>query len=150
MADLAELERRLIVLEDIEAIKKLKAKYWRCMDKKLWNEMEEVYTEDATQDAGDWHVQGGKAIVQATKKSLTEQTGGAATAHGGHSPEIEITSDATARGIWALQDYLVWKSGRKYLGFGHYEDEYIKRGGQWKIKSTKITRLFEEWTVPKP
>ena len=145
MADLAELEAKIMVLEDIEAIKKLKARYWRCVDKKLWAELEEVFTEDATLDAGDFHVQGSKAIAQ----SLREALGNVATAHGGHSPEIEITSDSTARGIWALQDYLVWESGRKLVGFGHYEDEYVKVHDQWKKKSLKLTRTFEEWTMTK-
>jgi len=35
VADLAELEAKIRVLQDIEAIKKLKARYWRCIDKKL-------------------------------------------------------------------------------------------------------------------
>jgi hypothetical protein len=149
MNNSSNVEARLQRLEDIEAIKKLKAKYWRCMDKKLWDEMEEVYTEDAKQVAGDWQVQGRKAIVQAIQEALTEPSGVASTAHGGHSPEIEITSETSAKGTWALQDYLAWKSGTKMLGFGHYEDEYIKEQGGWKIKNTKITRLFEEWTITK-
>jgi hypothetical protein len=142
----SDIEARMRVSEDIEAIKKLKAKYWRCMDKKMWTEMEQLYTEDARQEAGDWHVEGGgKAIVQSLSKTLE----GVATAHGGHSPEIEITSDTTAKGTWALQDHLVWKSGRKMVGFGHYEDEYVKELGTWKIRSTRITRLFEEWVINK-
>lgn len=145
MADLAELEAKIRILEDIEAIKKLKARYWRCVDKKLWAELEEVFAEDATLDHGDLHLQGSKAIVQ----SLREAIGTVATAHGGHSPEIEITSDSTAKGIWALQDYLVWKSCRKLVGFGHYEDEYVKVGNQWKKKSVKLSRTFEEWTMTK-
>lgn len=35
MCDNEELELRLGVLEDVEAIKKLKARYWRCVDNKL-------------------------------------------------------------------------------------------------------------------
>ena len=33
---------------------------------------------------------------------------GARTAHHGHMPEIEITGDGTARGIWAMFDYVEW------------------------------------------
>ena len=145
MADPTELERRMRVMEDIEAIKKLKAKYWRCVDKKLWTELEEVFTEDAILDYGDQRIEGGKAIVQSLKKVLE----GAATAHGGHSPEIEMTGDSTAKGIWALHDHLDWGSDRKMVGFGHYEDEYVKVDGQWKKKYFTITRTFEEWTTTK-
>ncbi len=145
MADLQEVERMMIVLNDIEAIKKLKARYWRCVDKKLWTELVEVFTEDATLDYGDTRLDGGKTIAQSIKEVLAD----AATAHGGHSPEIEITSDTTAKGIWAFMDYLVWGSDTKMMGFGHYEDEYVKEDGHWRIKSTKLTRIFEETTTTK-
>jgi len=146
MSDPADLGTRIRILEDIEAIKKLKARYWRCMDKKLWDEMGQVYATEAVQEYGTDRVQGdGKAVVQWIRNGIED----VATAHGGHSPEIEITSGTTARGIWALQDYLVWKSGMKMMGFGHYEDEYVKEGGVWKIKSTKVIRTFEEWTAAK-
>lgn len=145
MADLAELEARIKTLEDIEAIKRLKARYWRCMDKKLWSELEEVFAKDAILDYGDNHVEGAKAIVEGLKGHI----GNVATAHGGHSPEIEITGNTTARGTWALEDYLVWESGRKLVGFGHYQDEYVKQTKTWKIKSTRLTRLFEEWAMTK-
>jgi hypothetical protein len=52
MAEPAEMEKRIRVLEEIEAIKKLKAKYFRCVDKKLWDEMEELWVEDAVADYG--------------------------------------------------------------------------------------------------
>ena len=50
MAELADLETQIRVLGDIEAIKKLKAKYWRCIDKKLWDELEDCFVEDAVAD----------------------------------------------------------------------------------------------------
>ena len=34
-------------LIDIEAIKRVKYKYLRCLDQKLWEEMAEVFTDDA-------------------------------------------------------------------------------------------------------
>ena len=33
-----DLEKRVRVLEDVEAIKKVKAKYWYCLERKLWDE----------------------------------------------------------------------------------------------------------------
>ena len=38
----------MIDLHELEAIKRLKHKYLRCLDEKLWDEMETVFTEDAT------------------------------------------------------------------------------------------------------
>ncbi len=146
MANLAELEARIRILEDIEAIKKLKAKYWRSVDKKLWIEMEEVFAEDATADYGPkFQFQGRKAIIQFLKDSLGQAS--TITAHNGHNAEIEITSDTTARAIWALQNSSVREPHTKMIEWGHYEDEYIKEKGQWRKKSTRITRIFEERTI---
>ena len=47
MADIADLERRLRVLEDREAIKRVKAKYLWCNDKKLWTGILACLTADA-------------------------------------------------------------------------------------------------------
>jgi len=42
-----DLEKRIRILEDVEAIKKLKARYWYCLEHKLWDELRDVFTEDA-------------------------------------------------------------------------------------------------------
>jgi hypothetical protein len=148
MADQAELEARIRVLEDIEAIRKLKARYWRCVDGKLWKEMEDVFAEDATADYGpNMHFEGRQAVVEFLKASVGRES--MITAHGGHNAEIEITSKSTARGIWALNDLVVIQPSTRMMGWGYYEDEYIKENGQWKKKSTKITRILEEWNMSK-
>jgi len=55
-------------------------------------------------------------------------------------PEIEITSSTTARGIWAMFDYLRFPTFI-FKGYGHYEEEYVKEVGGWKIKRVLLTRL---------
>ena len=148
MANLAELEEMVRELHDIEAIKRLKARYWRCLDRKLWTDMEEVFAEDATADYGPkYQLQGREAILQFLKENLGPDS--VSTGHGGHTPEIEITGDTTARGIWALNNYMVREPGTRIMEWGHYEDEYVKQGGQWRIKSTRITNIIEEMTITK-
>ena len=149
MTDLSELEKRIRVIEDIEAIKKLKAKYFRCVDKKLWEEMETVLTEDAVADYGMGIelLQGRKAIMEFLKKNLAPDS--MISVHQGHNPEIEITSDTTARGVWVLNDRLIIQTIATLNGWRYYEDEYVKLNGEWKKKSTKITNILEEWTQTK-
>ncbi|MDR9459624.1 MAG: nuclear transport factor 2 family protein [Dehalococcoidia bacterium] len=149
MADLSELEKRISIMEDIEAIKKLKAKYFRCVDKKLWDEMEEIWVEDAVADYGMGIelLQGRKAILEFLKKNLGRDT--MISVHQGHNPEIEITSDITARGVWVLNDRLIIQTIATLNGWRYYEDEYVKVKGEWKKKSTKITNILEEWTQTK-
>ena len=47
-ARMKALEQKAAVAEDIESIKRLKHKYFRCLDSKLWDEMAQCFTEDAT------------------------------------------------------------------------------------------------------
>jgi len=149
MADLSDLEKRIMVMEDIEAIKKLKAKYFRCVDKKLWEEMETVLTEDAVADYGMGIelLQGRKEIIEFLKKNLGRDS--MISVHQGHNPEIEITSDTTARGVWVLNDRLIIQTIATLNGWRYYEDEYVKVNGEWKKKSTKIANILEEWTQTK-
>ncbi len=148
MAEPTSLEMRIKTLEDIEQIKKLKAKYWRCVDRKLWDELAECFTEDATADYGPKvQLQGRKAILQFLKDSLGQET--MITTHGGHNAEIEIVDDNTARATWALNDMIIIQPSTRMEGWGYYEDVYARQNGQWRKKSTKIVRYLEEWGMQK-
>jgi len=144
MAGLVELEARMKRIEDIEAIKRLKYKYFRCLDSKLWDELAECFTEDATTSysSGKYSFQGKDAIMQFLRKGLGPTM---ISMHHGHHPEIEITSDTTAKGVWALQDYvIVTQANISLRGAAFYHDEYVKVNGEWKIKHTGYERIFEE------
>ena len=145
MAKPADLEARIGVLEAINAIKKLKYKYARCLDSKQWDKMAECFTEDATTDYSDgkFKFQGVEAIMQFLEENLGSHS--RVTAHHVGQPEIEITSDTTAKGTWTMHDYVIDTSMNISLrGAAFYYDEYVKQDGEWKIKSTGYTRVFEE------
>jgi len=148
MAEHGGLEARIQALEDIEAIKKLKAKYWRCLDRKLWDELADCFIFDAKADYGaKMKFDGREAIICFLRDSLGGEN--VTTTHGGHNPEIEIISGSTARATWALNDYIVIRPNTKRRGWGFYEDEYVKEGGAWKIKMTREFNLLEEWDMTK-
>ena len=133
-------------LEEIEQIKKLKARYFRLMDMKLWEEWGEVFTKDATVRVitmADLEVswEGRQQIVTNNSSILNDVI----TVHHGHMPEIEMTGAATATGIWAMFDYLIFPNGTFMNGYGHYHEEYVKEDGQWRIKSLLLTRLREDY-----
>jgi len=147
MASLAELEARIQSLEDIEAIKRLKYKYLRCLDTKQWNEMGTTFAPDATTDYSDGELKfaGRDAIIRFLKESAMAGPSGLIGVHQVHHPEIELTSPTTARGKWALYNYLLHKTAQTGLRIcAYYHDEYVKVGGQWLIKSTGYKRIFEE------
>lgn len=139
--NLNDIERRIRVLEDIEAIRKLKSKYWRCVDRKLWDEIVECFTEDMVLSVLSKLIKGRKACVQFLKDTLAQ----AVSAHQGHQAEIEIISESTARATWALNDLLLdMQPGVNFTGFGYYEDEYVKEGGNWKIKRSRVAYYFTQ------
>lgn len=133
----------------IEEIKRLKARYFRCMDTKDWGGFAQVFTAEAVMDMseeagaapGDLsHITRGASDIAAMAEAGME---GVQTVHHGHMPEIEILSPTTARGIWAMEDRLRWESGpvRNLHGFGHYHDTYEKGEEGWRIASTSLSRL---------
>jgi len=132
-------------LVEIERIKQLKARYFRCMDEKRWEDWGQVFCEDATldtrEDARDGFASGRDAIVAFVSAAV----GDAVTVHHGHMPEIEITGSHSARGIWSMEDYLDFGSDPAFTihGRGHYRETYEKgEDDEWRIKSLKLTRLW--------
>jgi hypothetical protein len=136
---------------DVEEIKQLKARYFRCMDTKDWDGMRQVFAQDVHIDtSGDGGgVQDDADDFMAMLRSNIEDV---VTVHHGHMPEITLTSATTATGIWAMEDHLWWPEGAplKHLhGYGHYHETY-ERGadGTWRIKSLKLTRLRVDIETP--
>ena len=127
-------------MDDIEAIKQLKARYFRLMDTKDWDGMREVFAEDVyidTTDSGGRVVEGAEDFMAGLREILEDVL----TVHHGHMPEIELTSATTATGIWAMEDRLRWPDGRELHGAGHYHEEYEKVDGRWHITKMTLTRL---------
>ena len=133
--------------DDIEAIKQLKARYFRTMDTKRWEQMRDVFTDDVTVDttaSGGGAITGADEFLSFLRDTLADVT----TVHHGHMPEIELTGPTTATGIWALQDILVWPNGMRLDGYGHYHETYEKIDGRWRISSSTLTRLHMDMTAP--
>jgi uncharacterized protein (TIGR02246 family) len=134
-------------MDDIEAIKQLKARYFRTMDTKDWDAMRRVFADDVVMDttaAGGNLVTGADAFLAFLREAL----GDAVTVHQGHMPEIELTSPTTATGIWALHDLVTWGNGMRLEGDGHYHETYVKTDDGWRIASSTLTRLRSDITGP--
>ena len=140
----------------IEAIKQLKARYQRAVDTKDWELMASVLAPDARSvySDGKYAFEGRDAIV----KFLTDGLGSAEvqSMHHAHTPEIEITSDTTAKGIWYLEDFVISARpsegaphGTVLHGTGIYHDDYVKIDGTWLILETGYERIFED-IQPRP
>jgi uncharacterized protein (TIGR02246 family) len=128
-------------VDDLEAIKQLKARYFRTLDTKDWDGYRSVFADDVFVDmtgSGGITFDGLDAFMDYVRSYVAIQLD---TVHHGHMPEITLTSPTTATGIWAMEDRVKSKSGRDMTGFGHYHETYEKVGGEWRIKSMALTRL---------
>ena len=126
-------------LLDIEAIKQLKARYFRCMDTKDWAGFRDVFTADAVLEAEGRVREGGDNIAGFISKLLADVV----TVHHGHMPEITITGPDTATGVWAMFDYVEFPRHPEasFRGYGHYTEEYVREGAGWRIRRLVLTRL---------
>jgi len=136
-----DLLQQLIAVEEI---KQLKARYFRLLDTKRWEEWGQVFTTDVRMEVPEAAVEldGRAAVVDNVSAALA----GTQTVHHGHMPEIEITGPDTARGTWAMYDFVEWPpdadGNRVGLnGYGHYFEEYRVEDGAWRIARTRLVRI---------
>jgi SnoaL-like domain len=109
--------------------------------------MRHVFTDGVvidTSEAGGGVVHGVDEFMTFLQETLAD----AVTVHQGHMPEIDLTSETTAAGIWALNDIVIWPNGMRLDGYGHYHDTYEKGTDGWRIKSSKLTRLHADFVMP--
>lgn len=137
-------------LKAVEEIKRVFAARLRIMDTKRWDLYATVHTDDVVSES--WgvgrRVVGPEALTDAIRNTLDGNVS-LTTVHHGHTPEIVLTSDTTATGIWAMEDELWWANGdiEEHLhGYGHYREEYRRVGGKWLISYRTLTRLRETHT----
>ena len=129
-------------MDDLEEIKKLKARYFRGLDTKDWDLYASVFATDIVVDlrkAGGQLFHGREAFMEYARAMTIVQS-----VHQGHMPEIDFTSPTAATGVWALEDYNIWQDGTQNHGWGHYLETYVKLPQGWRIQSTKLTRLRVE------
>jgi hypothetical protein len=132
-------------LVEIEAIKRLKYRYARCLDLKQWDELAECFTDDAVAaySGGGYTYEGRDAILEFLRRSMGAET--FHSSHKMHHPEIELTGHDSATGVWALDDTVIETEWQITIrGASFYEDEYVRDGGAWRIKRTGYRRVFEE------
>jgi hypothetical protein len=132
-------------LEEIEAIRQLKYRYFRLLDTKRFTELGALLTDDATTSyqSGELSYEGRDAIVAFLEESLGNSD--IVTMHNGHHPEIELTSPTTATGVWYLEDRVVVRAmDFEIVGTLLYDDRYVKVGDRWLIEHTGYERIFEE------
>jgi hypothetical protein len=131
----------------LEEIRQLKYRYLRCVDQKLWDELADVFTKDATVDYGTrvygkpLKLAGRDEIIAFFRAKLGPEI---ITVHAAGQPEITVDGDM-ATGIWRFEDTVIATQHRTVIaGAAYYRDRY-ERGadGAWRIAHTGYVRTYE-------
>lgn len=133
-------------LADLEAIKRLKYAYCRCIDTANIEELKTLFTEDASvrYEGGSYlfETQGRDSIIGAIQYAFHAE---AVAQHHVNHPEIDFVSDTEATGVWYLKDWFLDLKLRIITdGAAFYRDTYVKRGGKWLIQRATYTRVYEQ------
>ena len=129
----------------IEQIKQLKARYFRFVDRKQWDDLAGVIAADAVFGVGDRALRGRAAVIG----NIRETAGNAKTVHHGYTPEIEIIDHLRAHGTWAMHDRYMERPTQGsapcgFEGFGFYEDTYVFEDSAWRISACRLRRIALE------
>jgi hypothetical protein len=139
---------------ELEQIRVLRARYWRFVDTKKWADFEGLFAEDATftDHSADFRCNGAHEIASMISAVLQDVV----TIHHGHQSELELIDETHARGIWAMEDYLIFPDGTSHptsgapintmRGYGHYFDQYVKLEDGWHFQKVELHRLRLEIT----
>ena len=136
-----DLARRLQVLEDIEAIKKLKTRYCAYCDNHYDADgIAALFTEDAVWDGGSFGKYKGREAIRTFFRGAPQLLTFAI--HQVMNPIIEVQGEM-AKGQWYLfQPCTVAEGNQAVWLAARYEEEYVKVGGEWQFTHLKVVSSF--------
>jgi hypothetical protein len=136
---LHELEKRIRVLEDIEAIKRLKSLYAQIIDGPSPGEIGKLVTENAVFDYGQLgSINGRKAISEYFKKYPEIRP---FRVHYFSQPDITVQGD-NARGKWYMWVPCSAGDGRALWSSGYEDEKYERVNNEWLIAELKLVSNF--------
>jgi hypothetical protein len=149
-AEIAALTQRVERLEGTRAVRKLQRAFGYYVDRGLWGDAADLFTDDGTIEIGiDGVYQGQQRIREYLRRLHGGQEGliyGQLNEWVTLQPAITVAADgrsATARWrdlgmLGQYKQHAEWRDGI-------YENTYVREGGVWKIKSL---RLYVNFVAP--
>ena len=135
--DITELEKRIARIEDIEAIKQLKARYCEiCDDDHNPDRITTTFAEDGTWESVDFGTAQGHAAIRELFRDFQKLI--SFSQHNVMNPIIEIDGDR-AKGIWYLFGPFTFRENNeaKWTSI-RYDDDYVKVDGEWKYQHLRV------------
>lgn len=149
---IGSIDQRADRVGDYDELKNLQQIYGFYVDKALWDQVVDLFAEDGSLELGFNGVYVGKDAIRKYLYSLTDGKPGLLKGqlnnHPQFSPYITIGSDGVrAKARWQqwIYDGILGAGSGGNWGAGTYENEYVKEGGVWKIKTL---HFFERFYAP--
>jgi uncharacterized protein (TIGR02246 family) len=141
--DATELERRVRVLEDVEAIKRLKHRYADACDRGYdADALAELFAEDAVWDGGLFGRYEGREAIRDFFRGVSSDI--VFAMHYMMNPIIDVTGDR-ATGTWYLFQTCTFAQGNTPIwGAARYDEEYVREPDGWKFRRLRLVSSF--WT----
>ena len=135
--DLTELEQRITRLEDIEAIKQLKARYCEiCDDMHNPERITSVFAEDAIWESPDFGKAQGHAEIKELFANFAKMF--SFSQHNIMNPIIEVDGDR-AKAMWYIMGPWTFTENDDEKWFAlRYDDDYVKIDGEWKYQHLRV------------
>ncbi|MFF0814165.1 nuclear transport factor 2 family protein [Rhodococcus sp. NPDC003318] len=148
-----DLATRIETLEQIEAIKALKHRYWRACDAKDPTTFRACFVRrGASIDYGRLGAfEDADPMAEIFTRVALHTVDGRHVVydmHHGMHPEITVTGPGTATGRWTLRFRQVnLLDNTEKLMTGEYDDEYVLEDGAWRMSKCHFT---ETWAMIRP
>lgn len=140
--DLEGLAKRIQVLEDIEAIKRLRARYSLHIDSGEWDEVADLFTRDAVWEGGPVGHYEGQDAIRTFMRAIPELVSFAL--HYVTNPLIEVNGDEATGHWYLLEPSTMAKNNEAAWGISMYHDRYVRENDQWKFAEVRLRVVF--WT----
>jgi SnoaL-like domain len=141
-AELATLSKRLMRLQDTEAVENLQNAYGFYLDKWQWDGATALFAEQGTLELAQRGVYVGRARIRASLEDAFGAQGlhqGEVSDHAFYQPVIHIADDGRSAKARVRELSILGKYGvEAYIGGGTRENEYVKENGIWRIKSDHL------------
>lgn len=133
---LARTEARLALLEDIESIRKIIARYGKALDDKNIDALKPLFAANAEVTVAPWGLSasGHGAVIDFYAQSFLDSE---STRHYMTNVEIEPAGEGCRSHCYFQNS--VDSPPQSLRGWGIYEDDFVREDGVWKFLSKRIT-----------
>ncbi len=144
--DLEALEQRITRLEDIEAIKQLKARYCDiCDDDHNPDRIASVFAADGIWESPDFGKANGHAEIIELFEGFKAMFN--FSQHNLMNPIIEVNGDTATAQWYMLGPWNFTEDGRKQWFALRYNDDYVKQNGEWLYSHLRVVLRMDESRV---